>query len=103
MLGREARVQATFGRPGCYDNALWLGFVRAWGRSQLSREAAAESIEFSLRKIAGAAGGTPILTLNMYEHSYHIEYRAKAAKYVDVFMAAINWPAVQRANDELQT
>ncbi|MET4492122.1 Fe-Mn family superoxide dismutase [Bradyrhizobium sp. LA7.1] len=43
------------------------------------------------------AGGTPILALDMYEHSYHIDYGAKAASYVDVFMAAIDWPAVQRA------
>jgi Fe-Mn family superoxide dismutase len=38
----------------------------------------------------------------MYEHSYHIDYGAKAANYVDVFMVAINWAAVQRAYGELQ-
>jgi superoxide dismutase, Fe-Mn family len=48
------------------------------------------------------AGGTPILALDMYEHSYHIDYGAKAANYVDVFVAAINWPTVQRAYEELQ-
>src|SRR6266516_3848970 len=32
------------------------------------------------------AGGTPILALDMYEHSYHIDYGAKAATYVDAFM-----------------
>src|SRR6516164_5919520 len=47
------------------------------------------------------AGGTSILALDMYEHSYHIDYGAKAANYVDVFMAAINWPAVQRHYDRL--
>jgi Fe-Mn family superoxide dismutase len=47
------------------------------------------------------AGGTPILALDMYEHSYHIDYGAKAASYVDVFMAAINWPAVQPAYERL--
>ena len=48
------------------------------------------------------AGGVPILALDMYEHSYHIDYGAKAANYVDIFMAAINWPAVQRALSEVQ-
>jgi Fe-Mn family superoxide dismutase len=48
------------------------------------------------------AGGMPILALDMYEHSYHIDYGAKAANYVDVFMAAINWPTVQRAFKEVQ-
>ena len=45
------------------------------------------------------AGGTPILALDMYEHSYHIDFGAKAADYVGIFMAAINWPAVRRAYD----
>src|SRR5205809_2560758 len=35
------------------------------------------------------AGATPILALDMYEHSYHMDYGARAAAYVDVFMAAI--------------
>ena len=45
------------------------------------------------------AGGAPILALDMYEHSYHIDFGAKAADYVGIFMAAINWPAVRRAYD----
>ena len=42
------------------------------------------------------AGGQPILALDMYEHSYHLDYGAQAAAYVDAFMAAINWPNVAR-------
>jgi superoxide dismutase, Fe-Mn family len=37
------------------------------------------------------AGGVPILALDMYEHSYHIEFGAKAASYVDIFMDAVRW------------
>ena len=42
------------------------------------------------------AGATPILALDMYEHSYHMDFGAKAAAYVDAFMANICWPAVGR-------
>lgn len=42
------------------------------------------------------AGGTPILALDMYEHSYHIDFGAKAATYVDTFMAVINWKNTDR-------
>jgi superoxide dismutase, Fe-Mn family len=49
------------------------------------------------------AGGCPILALDMYEHSYHIDYGAKAAAYVDAFMAIINWPNVARAYGELRS
>jgi Fe-Mn family superoxide dismutase len=43
------------------------------------------------------AGGCPVLALDMYEHSYHIDYGATAAAYVDAFMAAINWENVAQA------
>jgi len=48
------------------------------------------------------AGGQPILALDMFEHSYHMDYGARAAAYVDAFMAAINWPNVAHAYSELQ-
>jgi Fe-Mn family superoxide dismutase len=37
------------------------------------------------------AGGRPVLVLDMYEHAYHMDYGAAAARYVDVFMEAIRW------------
>lgn len=42
------------------------------------------------------AGGTPILALDMYEHSYHMDYGAKAATYVETYMAAICWGNADR-------
>src|SRR5881296_122665 len=41
-------------------------------------------------------GATPILALDMYEHSYHLDYGAAAAKYVDAFMENINWTNAAR-------
>ena len=40
------------------------------------------------------AGASPILALDMYEHSFHIDYGAKTAAYVDAFMNNINWENV---------
>ena len=42
------------------------------------------------------ADGSPILALDMYEHSYHMDYGAAAAGYVDAFMRNINWEKVGR-------
>jgi Fe-Mn family superoxide dismutase len=47
------------------------------------------------------AGGQPILALDMYEHSYHIDYGAKAATYVDAFMEAIRWGNADRLFNQL--
>ena len=37
------------------------------------------------------AGGRPVMVLDMYEHAYHMDYGAAAARYVDVYMEAIRW------------
>ena len=47
------------------------------------------------------AGGTPILALDMYEHSYHIDFGAKAATYVDTFMRTIRWANVDRLLNQM--
>jgi Fe-Mn family superoxide dismutase len=46
------------------------------------------------------AGSSPILTLDMYEHSYHMDYGAAAAKYVDAFMENIRWENVSRLHEK---
>ena len=48
------------------------------------------------------AGATPILALDMYEHSYHIDFGAKAAGYVETFMQAIRWGNAGSLFDELE-
>ena len=47
----------------------------------------------------GVAGGRPILALDMYEHSYHMDYGSGAAGYVDAYMQAINWGNVSSLFD----
>jgi Fe-Mn family superoxide dismutase len=42
------------------------------------------------------AGGVPVLALDMYEHSYHIDFGAKAATYVDTFMESVRWGNADR-------
>lgn len=44
----------------------------------------------------------PILVLDMYEHAYQMDYGAAAAKYVDAFMANINWEEVNRRVEALK-
>lgn len=42
----------------------------------------------------GPAATIPILVMDMYEHSYQMDYGAAAAKYVDAFFQNIQWAAV---------
>ena len=43
-----------------------------------------------------APTGVPLLVLDMYEHAYHMDYGAAAAKYVDTFMQNVHWEEVNR-------
>jgi superoxide dismutase, Fe-Mn family len=46
------------------------------------------------------AGGRPVLVLDMYEHAYHMDYGAAAARYVDVYMEAIRWDNAARLYEQ---
>jgi Fe-Mn family superoxide dismutase len=48
------------------------------------------------------AGATPVLALDMYEHSYHIDFGAKADGYVETFMQTIRWGNAGQLFAELQ-
>jgi len=39
------------------------------------------------------AGATPILALDMYEHSYHMDFGTDTKAYIAAFMANIDWDA----------
>jgi superoxide dismutase, Fe-Mn family len=38
----------------------------------------------------------PLMVLDMYEHAYHMDYGAQAAKYLDAFMLNVNWEETNR-------
>jgi superoxide dismutase, Fe-Mn family len=40
--------------------------------------------------------GQPLLVLDMYEHSYQMDYGAAAAKYIDAFMQNVRWEEVDQ-------
>ncbi|MEM1132652.1 MAG: Fe-Mn family superoxide dismutase [Pseudomonadota bacterium] len=41
-----------------------------------------------------AVTGIPLITLDMYEHSYHMDYGTAATRYIDAFMANLNWQVI---------
>lgn len=43
----------------------------------------------------GLVNATPILVLDMYEHSYHIDFGANAKEYIEVFFQNIRWDIVE--------
>nr|WP_184067908.1 Fe-Mn family superoxide dismutase [Sphingosinicella soli] len=44
----------------------------------------------------GAAAGVPLLVLDMYEHSFHMDYGTQAARYIDAWFRNLDWEAIDR-------
>lgn len=44
----------------------------------------------------------PLLVMDMYEHSYQMDYGAATARYVDAFFANINWDSVMARIEGIQ-
>lgn len=44
----------------------------------------------------GPAATSPILVMDMYEHSYQMDFGAAAARYIDAFFNNIQWEAVAK-------
>src|SRR5712691_2198143 len=65
----------------------WVVLVHSYRDGRLMNQWAADHTH-------ALVGAVPILALDMYEHSYHIDYGAKAGAYVDAFMRNIRWSDV---------
>lgn len=41
-------------------------------------------------------GRAPLLTCDVWEHAYYLDYRNERARYVDAFLKLVNWPFVEQ-------
>ena len=95
-FGSVERWQAEFSAMG-----KALGGGSGWVVLTWSRRDRKLMIQWAMDHTTTLAGGQPILALDMFEHSYHMDYGARAAAYVDAFMTAINWPNVAASYAQL--
>lgn len=95
----EAELAAAYGTTARWEEqmrvtSLGLGGGSGWAILAYELDTGA------LRTVAGGnhtqvlANSVPLLVLDMYEHSYQIDYGAAAAKYIDAFFANVNWEEV---------
>ncbi|MGH7908987.1 MAG: superoxide dismutase, partial [Thermodesulfobacteriota bacterium] len=94
-FGSVARWRSEFAAMGkaLGGGSGWVLLTYSYRDGQLVNQWAADHTH-------AVAGATPILALDMYEHSYHMDYGAKAAAYVDAFMEIINWTNVVKRYEQ---
>jgi Fe-Mn family superoxide dismutase len=81
---------------------LGLGGGSGWAILALELDTGALRTVWSGNHTQVLATSIPLLVLDMYEHSYHIDFGAAAPRYIDAFFANVNWEEVNRRFERAQ-
>jgi Fe-Mn family superoxide dismutase len=100
-LGGDGKIPAAFAK---YEEALRAcalsqGGGSGWTLLSLHLGTGELSVDWSGQHSQAPANAVPLLVIDMYEHSYALDYGAAAAKYVDAFFANAKWDEVQRRHE----
>jgi len=95
----EKALSHAYGSVGRWEElfrltALSLAGGSGWAVLDVDSQDQSLRIYWSGNHTQSLAFGRPLLVLDMYEHSYHLDYGAAAARYVDAFFQNINWDEV---------
>lgn len=94
-------IDETYGDFGRFEElfratAMSLAGGSGWAVLSLAPGSGELGIFWSGHHTQALAGGQPLLVLDMYEHAFHLDYGAAAAKYVEAFFQNIQWAEVNR-------
>lgn len=89
--GTSARWEEQFRATG-----LGLAGGSGWAVLALELDSGALRTFGSGNHTQALATAVPLLVLDMYEHSYQMDFGAAAARYVEAFFANIQWDEVNR-------
>jgi superoxide dismutase, Fe-Mn family len=75
---------------------MGLGGGSGWAILGLELDTGALRTVWSGNHTQVLATSVPLLVMDMYEHSYHIDFGAAVARYIDAFFVNVNWEEVNR-------
>lgn len=90
----------AYGTLACWEQhwrqtSLGLGGGSGWVILAYELDTGALRTVASTNHTQTLALAAPLLVLDLYEHSYHLDYGAAAARYLDAFMARVDWARVE--------
>lgn len=97
--GLSVGIARDFGSVECWRGefmalALALGGGSGWALLSWSARESRLLSHWAADHAHQLSGATPILALDMYEHSYHLDYGSDAKSYIAAFMDNVLWSAV---------
>lgn len=97
----ERGLNRAFGSPSAWEaefrrTAASLGGGSGWCMLAVNAHTGQLANYWMWDHLHAPAAGVPLLVLDMYEHSYHMDYGSAAARYIDAFMANVNWEEVDK-------
>ena len=92
-------LSASYGSVAAWEeefhrSAMALAGGSGWTILSYNRHTGSLHNYWAWDHMHGAISGEPLLALDMYEHSYHMDYGTQAARYIDVFMANLDWEVI---------
>jgi superoxide dismutase, Fe-Mn family len=103
----EAALSESYGTTARWEQhmratGMGLGGGSGWALLLLELETGALRTVSSGHHTQVLATSVPLLVLDMYEHSYQMDFGAGAAKYIDAFFANVNWDEVNERLERAQ-
>lgn len=103
----ESALAAAYGTSAAWEeharqSALGLGGGSGWVVLAFELETATLRTIGSSHHTQALAAGVPLLVLDMYEHSYQMDFGAAVAPYLDAFFANVKWDEVNRRLERAQ-
>ncbi|HJV90620.1 MAG TPA: Fe-Mn family superoxide dismutase [Holophagaceae bacterium] len=94
-------LAANWGSLGAWEQAFRslgqsLAGGSGWAILDLHLPSGELRVAWSGEHTQTLASGLPLLVMDMYEHAYHMDYGAAAARYLEAFFANLNWEEVNR-------
>jgi superoxide dismutase, Fe-Mn family len=103
----EGALAATYETSARWEQhlratGLGLGGGSGWAILGLELDTGALRTFWSGNHTQVLATSVPLLVMDMYEHSYHIDFGAAVPRYIDAFFANLNWEEVNRRLERAQ-
>lgn len=99
-----AAINAKFGSYEQFKKAfepVALGtFGSGWAWLVKTAQGELEIVSTSNAGNPMTAGQTPLMTCDVWEHAYYIDYRNARAKYVEAFWSVVNWAFVSQQYED---